>query len=163
MVTETIFQSNIATQFIYPFFLIFFIVFAVLEKSKILGDGKKQLNAFLAFVIGLIFVSAVFPKIVVGNLILFLTIALVVVFVVMLLWGFVASGDKGIEISKPLKNWFMVLMGIAVFIAVLWALGVGQSFFDFLFKSGWSNVFWTNFLFIVVIAIAIALVLRKTN
>ena len=160
MVTETILQHEVLTQFVYPFLLVFFIVFAVLEKSKILGDEKKQLNALVAFVVGLIFVSAVFPKIVVANLILFLTVALVVVFVVMLLWGFVASGDKGIEISKPLKNGLMVLMGIAVFIAVLWALGVGQSFFEFLFKSGWSNVFWTNFLFLVVIAIALALVLR---
>lgn len=163
MVAETILQSEILTKFVYPFLLIFFIVFAVLEKTKVLGDDKKQLNALLAFVIGLIFVGAVFPKLFVSNMILFLTVALVVVFVVLLLWGFIASGKEGFEISKGLKTFLMIVLGIAVVIAVFWATGVGGSFFDFLFNSSWSNVFWTNFLFLVVIAAALALVIGKTK
>ncbi|GAI98623.1 unnamed protein product, partial [marine sediment metagenome] len=87
---------------------------------------------------------AVFPKIVVGNLILFLTIALVIMFVVLLLWGFVAGGKEGFEVSKPLKTFLMVVIGIAAVIAVFWAFGVGAGFFDFLFGSSWSNTFWTN-------------------
>lgn len=161
MVTETVLQSEILTKFVYPFLLIFFIVFAVLEKTKILGEGRKQLNALVAFVIGLIFVGAVFPKLVVSNMILFLTVALVVVFVVLLLWGFVASGEKGFEINKSLKTFLLIVLGIAVIFALFWATGIGGSFFDFLFKSTWSEKFWTNFLFIVVIAAAMALVLIK--
>ena len=163
MAVETILQSEILTKFVYPFLLIFFIVFAVLEKTKVLGDGKKQLNALVAFVIGLIFVGAVFPKLVVANMILFLTVALVVVFVVLLLWGFVGSGEKGFEISKGLKTFLMIILGIAVIVAVFWAVGVGGGFFDFLFRSNWSSAFWTNFLFIVVIAAALALVLWKSK
>ncbi len=160
MAAETILQHEILTKFVYPFLLIFFIVFAVLEKTKILGENKRQLNALISFVIGLIFVAAVFPKIVVGNLILFLTVALVVMFVVLLLWGFVAGGKEGFEISKGLKTFLMVIIGVAVVIALFWALGVGESFFTFLFKSSWSNAFWTNFLFIVVIALALAFMLK---
>ena len=157
---STILQSEILTKFVYPFLLVFFIVFAVLEKTKILGGEKKtQLNALISFVIGLIFVSAVFPKIVVSNLILFLTIALVIMFVVLLLWGFVAGGKEGFEVPKGLKTFLMIVIGIAVVVAVFWALGVGQGFFEFLFKSSWSNVFWTNLLFLVVIAAALAFVL----
>lgn len=156
MAVETILQSEILTKFVYPFLLIFFIVFAVLEKTKVLGDNQKQLNALLAFVIGLIFVGAVFPKLVVANMILFLTVALVIVFVVLLLWGFVSSGEKGFEISKGLKTFLFIVLGIAVVVAVFWAVGVGGGFFDFLFSSSWSNAFWTNFLFIVVIAAALA-------
>jgi len=163
MVAETILQNEVLTKFVYPFLLIFFIVFAVLEKTKVLGDERKQLNALVAFVIGLIFVGAVFPKLVVSNMILFLTVALIVVFVVLLLWGFVASGDKGFEISNGLKIFLFIVLGIAVIIAVLWATGVGGGFFDFLFSSSWSNAFWTNFLFIVVIAAALALVIRKSK
>ncbi len=163
MVTETILQSEILTKFVYPFLLIFFIVFAVLEKTKVFGEGKKQLNALVAFVIGLIFVGAIFPKMVVSNMILFLTVALVVVFVVLLLWGFISSGKEGFEISKSLKIFLFIVLGIAVVIAILWATGVGGSFFDFLFESGWSNSFWTNFLFIVVIAAALALVIKSTK
>ncbi|MCK5624551.1 hypothetical protein KAI04_01795 [Candidatus Pacearchaeota archaeon] len=163
MVAETILQSEILTKFVYPFLLIFFIVFAVLEKTKVLGDDQKQLNALVAFVIGLIFVGAVFPKLVVANMILFLTVALIVVFVVLLLWGFVSSGDKGLELSKGLKTFLFIVLGIAVVIAVFWATGVGGGFFDLLFSSNWSNAFWTNFLFIVVIAAALALVLRSSK
>lgn len=159
MVSDTILQSDVLTKFVYPFLLVFFIVFAVLEKTKILGEGRKQLNALISFVIGLIFVSAVFPKIVVGNLILFLTIALVIMFVVLLLWGFVAGGKEGFEPSKGVKTFLMIVIGIAVVIAVFWALGVGEGFFGFLFSSSWSKLFWTNFLFIVVIAVALAFVL----
>ncbi len=163
MVGETILQSEILTKFVYPFLLIFFIVFAVLEKTKVLGDDQKQLNALVAFVIGLIFVSAVFPKLVVSNMILFLTVALIIVFVVLLLWGFVSSGEKGIEMSKGLKTFLFIVLGIAVIIAIFWATGVESSFFNFLFKSGWSNAFWTNFLFIVVIAVALALVIKSSK
>ena len=163
MAAETILQSEILTKFVYPFLLIFFIVFAVLEKTKVLGDDRKQLNALVAFVIGLIFVGAVFPKLVVANMILFLTVALVIVFVVLLLWGFVSSGDKGIDISSGLKTFLFIILGIAVVVAVFWAVGVGGGFFDFLFSSSWSNAFWTNFLFIVVIAAALALVIKSTK
>jgi len=163
MVAETILQSEILTKFVYPFLLIFFIVFAVLEKTKVLGDDKKQLNALLAFVIGLIFVGAVFPKLIVANMILFLTVALVIVFVVLLLWGFVSSGEKGFVIIKELRTFLFIVLGIAVVVAVFWAVGVGGGFFNFLFSSSWSNAFWTNFLFIVVIAAALALVIKGTK
>lgn len=155
MVAETILQSEILTKFVYPFLLVFFIVFAVLEKTKVLGADKKQLNALMAFVIGLVFVGAVFPKIIVANLILFLTVALVIMFVVLLLWGFVASGEKGFEVGKGLKIALMVIIGIAVIVAVFWASGVNGGFFDFLFRSDWSKSFWTNLLFLVVVALAL--------
>src|SRR3989338_8842384 len=97
MAQETILQHWIFSNFIFPFLLIFFIFFAILEKTKILGSDKKQLNALVAFVIGLIFVSAVFPKLVVGNLILFLTVSIVIVFVILLLWGFATGGEAKID------------------------------------------------------------------
>lgn len=157
----TILQAGILTKFIYPFLLIFFIIFAVLEKTKVLGDNKTQLNALISFIIGLIFVSAAFPREVLGNLILFLTLAIVIMFVTLLLWGFVAGDSSGFKMSKGLKTFLMVIIGIAVVIAVFWAMGIGGSFFNFLFSSGWSSSFWTNALFVIVIAAALALVLKS--
>ena len=90
---ETILQHPILANFALPFLLIFFIVFAILEKTKVLGEGKTQLNALTAFVLGLVFVGAVFPKEVVNNMVLFLTVAMVVVFVTLLLWGFATGGE----------------------------------------------------------------------
>lgn len=159
----TFLQSPLLTNFVYPFLLIFFILFAVLEKSKLFGDHKTQINAFLAFVISFIFVSAVFPKEMASNMMLFLSIALVVVFVVLVLWGFI-MGEDGLKIfehSKPGLKWaiggFIIL---AVLIAVLWAAGVDTSgFFDKLFNSSWSSKFWNNVVFIVLVVVALAVML----
>lgn len=158
-VAETILQHWVLTKFAYPFLLMFFIVFAILEKTKVLGDDKKQLNSLVSFVISLIFISAVFPKLVVGNLILFLTVAIIVVFVALLLWGFVSQGEPKIE-SPGLKKVLVIVVILAVIFAVLWATGVGFGFLSFLFEQTWSATFWTNFLFIVVVAAALGIMMR---
>ena len=165
MALETIFQHELLTKFAYPFLLIFFIVFAILEKTKILGEDKKQLNAVLAFVIGLIFLSVVQPRLIVENMILFLTVAIVIVFVVLLLWGFVSGGDlkENFLSNKGVKWTVGIVVVIAVIVAVFWAMGLTSDTFDFLFKQSWSNSFWTNFIFVAVVAAALAVVLKKAN
>jgi hypothetical protein len=154
-------QSPALTKFVYPFLLIFFIVFAILEKTKVLGD-KKQINSLVAFVIGFIFVSAIFPKEMVGNLILFLSVAIVIVFVILLLWGFVA-GEEGLKFSgapKALKWGVGVVIVVAVIFAVFWAAGIDTlNFIDKLFSSSWSDTFWTNVFFVIMVAAALAIVL----
>jgi len=159
---ETIFQHWIVTQFILPFLLIFTITFAILQKTKVLGDGKKQVDAIVAFVIGLIFVSVIFPKIVVANLILFLTVALIVVFVVLLLWGFISGGSMEKDMFTGKAKW--VVFGVvvaAVIIALIFAMGIESGLFGFLFYNSWSSDFWINFFFVAVVVVAIALVLRS--
>ena len=162
MAGEIFLQNVVFTKFVLPFLLIFFIFFAILEKTKVLGEDNKQINALIAFVIGLIFIGVAFPKEVVENLILFLTVALVVVFVFLILWGFVSGKELKIE-STGLK----FTVGIAVFagvvIAVLWATGIQGGVLDLFFGQPWSEAFWTNALFVVVVGAALALILRKSN
>ena len=139
----------------------FFIVFAILEKTKVLGENK-QINALVGFVVSLIFVSAAYPKMVVGNMVLFLTIALVVVFVVLMLWGFIA-GEDGLKFeSAPtaLKWTIGVVVVVGVILAVLWASGVGLGFLGNIFGEN-TKAFWTNAAFIVMIAVALAVVLKS--
>jgi hypothetical protein len=160
---STILQAPLLTDFLYPFLLLFFISFGILEKTSVLGSSKTQLNALVSLVIGLIFVSAVFPKIIVGNLMLFLSIALVVVFVALLLWGFI-SGKA--EFPKKVTAFLGVILGVGIVIAVLWASGIGTAQFltdawSFLFDSSWSGSFWTNVVFVLLIAGAVAAVLAK--
>ena len=158
---DLIFQSGFFTNFVYPFLLLFFIVFAVLEKTKILGEDKKTLNAMIAFVIGLIFVSAVDPKLIVGNMILFLTVAIVIVFVVMILWGFVsADNKKGFEIEGWMKWVLWIVLGIATIVAIFYAVGFNLG--EFLAKLPWTEAFFTNLIFIVLVAAALAVVIKST-
>ncbi len=159
MAVETFLQTDIVAKFILPFLLIFFLLYAILEKTKILGE-RHQLNALTSFVVGLIFVGAVFPKIVVGNLILFLTIAIVTMFVGLLLWGFTLGGEP--KLSDGIKRLLGIVLIIAVVVAVFWAVGLRVEFLnstiDFIFYSSWSATFWTNVLFFAAIVGALVLV-----
>ena len=164
MAEETILQNEVLTRFILPFLLVFFIVFALLEKTKFFGEGKKQINAMIAFVMGLIFVSVLYPTLVVNNLILFLTVALVSIFVILLLWGFVFGDiEKGFKPEGWMKIALAVVIGIAFIVAIVWATGLYGKIGEVLFQQTWSKSFWTNFSFIIAIAIALALILGQKN
>lgn len=135
----------------------FLIVFAILERTKLFGEGKKQIDALTAFVIGLIFVTAIYPKLVVTNLILFLTVALVAIFVILLIWGFI-FGDSKTKLEKGLVVGLGIIATIVFIGAVIWATGLYQSFGSVLSGSLGSTIV-TNVVFLIVIGIALALVL----
>ncbi len=159
---KTFLQNDIFLKFIGPFLLIFLIVFAVLERTNILGEGKKQINAFVALVIGLLFVGIFSSQMLIQNMILYLSIALVIMFVVYLLWGFLFVNEKeGFKISPALRNTLMAIIGLGVVIAILYSTGLGESIFGALFNQDWSSTFWTNFFFILLIGAALAIALKS--
>jgi hypothetical protein len=92
-----------------------------------------------------------------------LTISIVVVFVTLLLWGFVMGEEAKIPsgASKGIKWAAGIVIILAVIGALIWATGIDSAAFNFLFRQNWSSSFWTNAAFVVVVAIAIALVVRK--
>ena len=160
---ETTFLQNwIFTDYLFPFLLIFFIIFAILERTRLFGEGKKQLNALTAFVIGLIFVGAGVPKLIVGNMILFLTVAIVIVFVILLLWGFIFGDKEGFKLEKWMKWGLGFVVTAGAIVAVLFATGLDNQIGSFISKQ---SQIWTNIAFVIVIAIALALVLigKKEN
>ena len=162
MVEETIFQNWIFTKFILPVLLIFTLVFAVLEKTKLFGDDKKQLNAIVALVISLIFVGFVFPKEVVTNMILFMTVALVVMFVVLILWGFVYADVKtGFAPEKWMKWSFAIVIIIAVVLAVIWSTGDQFGILNYLTKQPSTKMFWSNVIFIAAVIGALVAVIKS--
>lgn len=159
--TSIILQNSLFTTILLPFLLIFFIVWAILEKTKVFGE-KLQINAFISFIIGLIVVAAFNYSGVINNLVLFLTIGLVIVFVALLLWGFV-SGESGFNFgnSKVLRTIFFITLILAVLLGVFWAFGIPLSnVTNFLFNQVWSQPFWTNLIFIVIVGVLLAIVLR---
>jgi hypothetical protein len=153
-------QSPILVNFVYPFLLVFFIVFAVLERTKILGEEKKQINALVAFVVGLLFVGIVSSQELIQNMILYLSIALVIMFVVYLLWGFLFVNED-FKINSSLRNTLMVIIGLGVVITVFYTTGIGGKLFGAFFNADWSSTFWTNFFFILLIGAALAIALKS--
>lgn len=161
---ETILQAPLLTDFVYPFLIVFLISFAVIQKTKLMGDAdnKEQINAFLSFVIGLIFVSAVYPKQVVENLVLFLAVSLVVLFVFLLLWYFIL-GEDGPQATKGAKGALAVIFGLAFIVAVLWATGVSGDVYGFFVNQIWGSEFLRNLIFVVLIGAALAFIVKSAG
>ena len=166
----TILQSDLLTNFLYPLVLVFVLLFAILEKTKIFGEGKSQNNAIISLVVALIFVAAVFPVLIVNNLVQYMSVGIFIIFVVLMLWGFVSGNkdltvtdDSGVKIHKA----FAVLIFGSLLFAVLWATGFGSNvvtalskIYNGLFLSGWSGAFWTNFSIIAVILVVVFIALQ---
>src|SRR3989304_792800 len=85
---NTILSSPFVKDLALPFLLVFAIIFAVLQKSEILGKGKKQTDAIIALVAGLIVVAVGSATKIINNLLPVLAVGLVVLLVFFLLWGF---------------------------------------------------------------------------
>ena len=158
----TFFENPIFINFILPFLLVGTLLYAVLEKTKILGEDKKQINAIVSFIIAFIFVGSLSLTGILNKLTLFLTISVVVIFIALVLWGFVSKeGDKfPFMESKGFKMAVFIVIIVAVTIAVLVITGFEfRTVTDGLFRQEWSGAFWTNALYVVVIAAVIALIL----
>lgn len=165
MAETTIVQHWLLTQFILPFLLVWFVAYAILEKTKLFGEGKMQLDAMIAAVLAAIFVGALAPKMIVANMVLFLTVAIIIVFVGLLLWGFVSGQELGKDFlsNKPLRWIVGIMIFASVILAVTWSAGLNSlEMFNFLFNQNWSQTFWTNVAFIAVVVGAIAAVMGKS-
>ena len=105
---------------IFPALLIFFLVFAVLQKTKILGDGKTAVNAIIA--IALAFILILSKDLV--KIINFMTpwFVIVFIFLILLLVIFKIMGASDSTIADLLANnkgiqWVLVLIGVVILIA----------------------------------------------
>ncbi len=127
-----IFESVLLQNYILPFLLVFVLVFAILQKSKILGDGKTQIDALISLTIALILIAFPQPRDIVSGLMPWLAVGLAVLLVFFLLYGFVA-GDLKTSMPKGLKITFGILAGLFVIGVVSYVSG----FWDIL--SSWFS------------------------
>jgi hypothetical protein len=149
-----ILETPIIRDMILPFVLIFTLVFAILEKTKVFGEGKQQINAIIGAVVALIFVA--FSKYVdwVKDFSIFLVIGLFIIFVFLMLWGFVWGSEKDILGKEAIGiKW---TIGIIALVVVAGFFVVRSGVWDKL-KS--SADFSSNLLFIIFIIAAIVVVL----
>lgn len=129
-----------------PFLLVFTIVFAILEKTRIFGtlklEGveytKKNINALVAFVIAFLVIAS--TKLVaainesMANIVMLLLIS---VCFLMLIGSFYYHEEK-VFLEKGWRSLFMILMFIGVILIFLHAIKTDSG-------ESWLEVFW-NFL-----------------
>lgn len=157
MVSLGIFELPLFTNVILPFVLMFVVVFAILEKTDILGKDKRQINALVAFVFALVFVSVPSAVGVTQNIIPIIGVVIIILLSFMMLIGFLGfqTGEKGV--NRGLKIALGIMIGIVMIGIIIWATGMVPVF------QGWFSVeeFLSSFVLIIFIIAIFAIVLTS--
>ncbi|QQG39143.1 MAG: hypothetical protein HYS32_01655 [Candidatus Woesearchaeota archaeon] len=109
-------QSSGLFTVVLPFLLVFTLVFAVLQKVKILGEDKR-VNVIIAIIVGLLILQSNFAVAAINNFLPNIALVLVVaiMFIVVLGLLFVGDDDKW---KGVVGGWSTVIAVIGIF----WAL-----------------------------------------
>jgi len=136
--------------YVIPFLLIFAVVFAILQKTKLLGDNNPSVQAIVALAVGLLSLQFDFVSTFYANIFPKFGIGLAVFLVLIILLGFFYTGSEG-EPKTAIK-WIGWFTGIAV---VVWAL----SSWDF-WQDNWSISWWIQEYFwpIIILAAVVAVI-----
>ena len=147
------------TDVMLPFLIIFTILFAVLQKVKILGDDKKNMNVVLALAIALTVVIphvlGVYPSdemdpITIMNRAL-PAVSIVVIAIIMMLILIGIFGGEAKMFGATLPVW---VTGISLLI-VLWIFGSAAGWFGWGSGWGWFNDFFGSDAVAIIIIILV--------
>ena len=150
-------QASGFYEFALPFLLVFTIVFAILEKTKLFGvdehkQPRKNINLVISLIIGLIVVNQ-FE--IVDKLNLF--IPKVSLFIIVAVMFLILIGIFGANVSEGFSGILLFIFAIVSLLIIYWALIPTTTGFDF---AGGDFGFWlqdnsSTLLFLVIIGIII--------
>ncbi|MBI2140606.1 hypothetical protein HYU14_06805 [Candidatus Woesearchaeota archaeon] len=132
-----------------PFLLVFTIVFAILEKTKVFGtetiDGKKytkkNLNATTSFVIAFFVVASSKLVEIITTVSSFTVILLMLAVLFLLLIGSFMKEGEGVFLEGNWNTFFMLIMFIGIVLIFIFALGWWDQLWSFLqFGRGGDTV-----------------------
>ncbi|MBU0456745.1 MAG: hypothetical protein ABH824_02980 [Nanoarchaeota archaeon] len=153
---------------ILPFLLVFTIVFAILEKTKIFGaekiDGreltKKNINSIVAFVVAFLVIASTKLVSVINEVMANVVLLLILAVCFLMLVG-TFFGDKEFTLEK-FPTWtkiFMVLMFIGVVVIFLNALDWLK--FVFALFENWDTEWAASIIFMIIILGFIAFITNE--
>lgn len=155
----TILSSPLFVEVIWPFVLVFTVIFAVLQKTEILGKGKRQIDALVAASIALITVSFGYATGVIVSIVPFLAVGAVVILIFMLLYGMAFGiGDHNTKMNQRIKVAIAICAAIGVVVVTLMATG-GWDWISEWFNTGDRNSLVANVLVVGLILVAFVVVL----
>ncbi len=137
-----------------PFVLIFAVVFAILEKSQILGDSRNT-NAIVAFVVALLATGVGVVTGIIANMLPLIAVVLVVILSFLLIWGFLGGATEGGGIPNGLKIGIGIAGGLAVIGIFVYSAGLWNKLGSF---KG-AEVVWGTIALVAIIIAAIATVI----
>ena len=136
------------TDVLLPFLLIFVIIFAVLQKTKILGESKKNLNVVIAVIVGLLvvvphitgrFPANADPVLIINNALPQFSIVIVAVIFLLILIG--VFGQDYVMLGVTMPGWITLISLVVVILifggsAGWWDSGFGQTLENFFGTEG---------------------------
>ncbi len=155
---------------VFSFLFVFFIIYALLATSKVLGKSKF-IHALISFIVAVIFMSFSSAELYVRTVIPWFVVLLVVVFLILIIAGFTKNLDA---IMKPRFAWLIIIiLGIVFLVSAINVFnpvfhpdlvitgsesgpGVVQQFKDFLSSSKIAGSF-----VLLVVAVIVAWVVTK--
>lgn len=176
MAEETVFRGVIeflakigVYDVILPFLLIFTIVFAILEKTRVLGTeeiegkqySKKNINAMVAFVASFLvvastkLVSAINQAVAQGVLILVL-----IVMFLLLIGAFFREGED-VVLEGGWRSFFMVVIFVGIILIFLNALGWLVPSWEFITENWRMEWIATLIMIIIVVAFIVFITWEK--
>lgn len=111
-------QSIGVYEYLLPFLLIFAIIFAVLEKTQILGEHKSNINVVVSLIFGLLIVAQQGIIETINNFLPNVSLIIVVILALLLVVGLMV-GKKFEGIKGPILGLGIIVVIIA-FVIALW-------------------------------------------
>ncbi|MBI1969999.1 hypothetical protein HYS48_04865 [Candidatus Woesearchaeota archaeon] len=129
---------------ILPFLLVFSIIFAILEKTKLFGTEKaggneytrKNINAMVAFVVAFLVVASSRLVAAINEALARVVLLMLVGISFILLIGVFYHHEEKVFLEGPWRKFFMVLMFIGVVLIFLQAIKTDQGI-------GWLEYAWS--------------------
>ena len=155
-------QSIGVYDFLLPFLLVFTVIFAILEKTRLMGTDQNQkpktnINTILALIIGLIVVVQTSIVQIINNYLSKMALFIVIILIFLLVLGIFGANVEG-GITGGVAGFFVLVVAI---LAVVWALSPELGFSDIFNRYLPSDSDRGLILFIVIFIVVVWLVTRQ--
>lgn len=145
-----------------PFLLIFTVIFAVLDKTKILGEGKRNMNVGLAFVFALLvvvphvtgrFPAGYDPVAVINSALPTVSLLVVAIIALLILIGVFAHDRVMLGLTAP--GW----VGLFSIVAILFIFGSSAGWWQSGFMDWMEGIFGSDVVAVLIMILVFGIVI----
>lgn len=150
------------TDIMLPFLLIFVVIFAILQKTKILGEDKKNLNVVVAIVVALLvivphvtgkFPANTDPVVILNNALPQVSLVLVAIIFLLVMIGVFGQDQVMLGVSMP--GWIALIS----FLIILAIFGSSAGWWSSGFSSGIEDLFGAESVAIFIMLLMFGLII----
>lgn len=136
-------------EYVLPFLLVFAIIFAILEKTKIFGE-RNSVNIIVSIIMGLLFVTQTSLVSTLNSFLPKISLFIIVAVMVLILFGlFGASTEHGF------RGIILLLGAVASLVAIYWGLSPSLGFqLPYWVQYNWDVIITLIIILIVIFIIA---------